>query len=121
MESLSAKRKIGVSFSRTNFHFYWDWFAKEDLNNDLELVELSFEKNNVEDIPACDGFVLTGGVDVHPSFYNASDDYANKPKAFEIERDFFEKKIYDYAQQHKLPLLAICRGMQLVNVLEGGK
>jgi len=116
-----SKRKIGVSFSRTNFRFYWDWFAKEELNDDLELVELSFEKNNVEDILTCDGFVLTGGVDIHPSFYKASDEYANKPDVFEIERDVFEKKIYEYAQQHKLPLLAICRGMQLVNVLEGGK
>src|SRR5947209_8951692 len=99
------KRKIGISFSRTNFHFYWDWFIKEELN-DVELVELSFQKNNVEDIAVCDGFVLTGGVDIHPSFYNAFEDYANKPAAFEIERDRFEKKIYEYTQLHKLPLLA---------------
>lgn len=115
------KRRIGISFSRTNFRFYWEWFTAEDLGDDVELVELSFEKNNVEAFASCDGFFLTGGVDIHPSFFDASENYANKPAAFEIERDLFEKKIYDYSQQHNAPLLAICRGMQLVNVLEGGK
>lgn len=114
-------KKIGISFSRTNFHYYWEWWTKEDLQNDVQLVELSFEKNNTEDIAACDAFVLTGGVDIHPSFYNGNVHYPNRPESFEINRDVFEKKIYDYSQQHKLPLLAICRGMQLVNVLEGGK
>jgi acyl-CoA reductase-like NAD-dependent aldehyde dehydrogenase/anthranilate/para-aminobenzoate synthase component II len=115
------KKKIGISFSRTNFNYYWEWWTKEDLKDDLELIELSFEKNNAEDIVACTGFVLTGGVDIHPSFYNGNFSYPNQPETFQIERDIFEKKIYDYSQQHKLPVLAICRGLQLVNVLEGGR
>lgn len=114
------KRKIGISFSSTNFQYYWNWFTKEDLANNLELVELSFEKNNVEDFSICDGFVLTGGVDVHPTFYNGADDYPNRQE-LQIERDAFEKKIYEYSQVHRLPLLAICRGMQLVNVINGGR
>ncbi len=115
------KKKIGISFSRTNFQFYWDWFTQQDLADDLELVLLSFEKDNVEDFTTCDAFVLTGGVDIHPSFYGGEATYSNQPKTFEIERDRFEKKIYAYSQQHRLPLLAICRGMQLVNIVEGGK
>lgn len=115
------KKKLGISFSRTNFQYYWNWFTTRDLQNDIELVELSFEKNNVDDIATCHAFVLTGGVDVHPSFYNGNEVYFNQPDEFQIERDLFEKKIYKYSQQEKLPLLAICRGMQLVNVLEGGK
>lgn len=114
------KKRIGISFSRTNFQHYWNWWTEEDLGDEFELVELSFEKNNVEIISTCTGFVLTGGVDIHPSFYGGENTYANQPKIFEIERDIFEKKIYDYSQQHSLPVLAICRGMQLVNVLEGG-
>jgi acyl-CoA reductase-like NAD-dependent aldehyde dehydrogenase len=117
---MEYRKRIGISFSRTNFHFYWNWFTKNDLGNDLELVELSFEKNNVEDIVTCDAFLLTGGVDIHPSLYGGSLSYLNSPQNFEPERDAFERKIYRHSQQHRLPLLAICRGMQLVNVLNGG-
>ncbi len=115
------KKKIGVSFSTTNFKYYWYWFTEADLKDDVELVELSYQKNNIEDVCSCDGFVLTGGVDIHPSLYGSGEDYLNKPGAFQLERDLFEKAIYTYSQTHKIPLLAICRGLQLVNVLNGGK
>ncbi|MEO5564679.1 MAG: gamma-glutamyl-gamma-aminobutyrate hydrolase family protein [Chitinophagaceae bacterium] len=114
------KKKIGISFTKTNFQYYWNWFTKDDLKNDFELVELSFEKNNIEDISKCDGFILTGGVDVDTSFYNGASSYEDKP-IFQTNRDEFEKKIYLYSQEHNLPLLGICRGLQLVNVLQGGK
>lgn len=37
------------------------------------------------------------------------------------ERDAFERSLYFFAGQNHLPLLGICRGMQYVNILEGGK
>ena len=115
------KKKIGISFSNTNFIHYWNWIAPEDLQEDLKLIELSFQKNNTEDIAKCSGFVLTGGVDVHPSFYNGNTDYENSPSSHQVERDRFEEKIYRYSQLNNLPVLGICRGMQLINVLQGGK
>lgn len=115
------KKKIGISFTTTNFHYYWNWITKEDLGADFELLELSFEKNNTDDIAKCSGFILTGGVDVHPSFYNGEKIYENSPAIHQIERDRFEEKIYRYSQENKLPVLGICRGMQLINVLQGGK
>lgn len=115
------KKKIGISFSKTNFSYYWDWFTANDLNNELELVELSFLKNNVDDIAACDGFVLSGGVDIDPSLYHGHPDYNKRPETFQTDRDLFEKKVFDHAQKNKLPVLGICRGLQMVNVLLGGK
>ena len=115
------KKKIGISYTRTHFDNYWNWITKEDMQDDLELVVLSFEKNNTEEIYKCDGFILTGGVDVHPDFYNGKPVYNNSPATFQLERDVFEEKIYRYSQERKLPVLGICRGMQLINVLEGGK
>jgi len=115
------KKKIGISFTKTSFQNYWNWFTPQDLEDDIELVELSFEKNNSEDIYRCDGFVLTGGVDTHPSFYNGKTVYNNLPSSFQVERDLFEERIYRYSQLNNLPLLGICRGMQLINVLQGGK
>ena len=86
-----SKKKIGISFTHTRFHHYWQWLAEQNPGGEFEFIQLSFEKNNVEDIPACDGFVLTGGVDVHPSFYNAGGDYRHAPDRFEAQRDAFEK------------------------------
>ena len=87
---------------------------------EVELVDLSFRKNNLEDFERCDGFVLTGGVDVHPSLYGADVNYENRPEDFQVERDYFEEKLYRYSQENKRPLLALCRGMQLINALQGG-
>src|SRR5687768_3525762 len=115
------KKKIGISYCEYNFQNYWNWFKAEELAGDIELVELSFQKNNTEDIKSCDGFILTGGVDVTPSLYNENDQYENAPDVFRTDRDHFEKSIYEFSQKNKLPVLGICRGMQLVNVLEGGK
>src|SRR5688500_7969115 len=111
------KKKIGISFCENNFQNYWNWFRDEELADDIELVELSFQKNNTEDFQTCDGFILTGGVDVTPSLYNEDNNYENAPDNFRIERDQFEKSIYGFSQANNLPLLGICRGMQLVNVL----
>ncbi len=115
------KKRIGISETRTNFDNYPAWFTKEDLGDDLELLILSFQKNNVEDISKCDGFVLTGGIDIQPEFYGGTSNYENQPPAFQPDRDAFEQKIYEYAKENKRPVLGICRGMQLINVLEEGK
>lgn len=114
------KKKIGISYTETNFQNYWNWFNDQD-KQDIELIELSFLKNNEEDFSKCDGFILTGGVDIDPPFYSGNVEYENKPDKFEPARDQFEEKIYQYSQKNKKPLLGICRGLQLVNVLQGGK
>lgn len=115
------KKKIGITFTTTNFENYLNWFDEDDLGETFELVTLSFEQNNIEDINQCDGFVLTGGVDIHPSRYSGNLNYPNQPQQFQEDRDQFEARVYWYAKQHRLPLLGICRGMQLVYVLEGGQ
>ncbi|MDQ0109523.1 putative glutamine amidotransferase [Chitinophaga terrae (ex Kim and Jung 2007)] len=115
------KKKIGISYTETNFQNYDQWFTAQDLGDDLEIIILSFIKNNTEDISKCEGFVLTGGIDVQPSLYGGDMEYAYRPTAFLPERDQFEKLIYEYAKSHRLPVLGICRGLQYINILEGGK
>ncbi|CAL1517470.1 gamma-glutamyl-gamma-aminobutyrate hydrolase family protein [Chitinophaga sp. MM2321] len=115
------KKKIGISYTEANFKNYENWFTPQDLGEDIELVELSFKKNNTADIETCEGFVLTGGIDVDPELYNGKKDYPYKPATFLPERDAFEQQIYAYSQQQRIPVLGICRGLQYINILEGGK
>lgn len=115
------KKKIGISLTEASAPNYENWFTPADLGDDLELVILSYLRNNVEDISTCDGFVLTGGVDVLPSYYGGAENYPHQPAHFLPERDAFEKVIYEYSQQQRIPVLGICRGLQYINILEGGK
>lgn len=73
-------------------------------------------------LPIVDGFVLTGGQDVDPERYGISPDNVVYEKLGEITpmRDMVENLILDYAYEHDVPTLGICRGMQTMNVHFGG-
>jgi putative glutamine amidotransferase len=65
-----------------------------------------------------DGLVLTGGEDIDPAWYGADPSPELYPPS--RERDLFELAIFAAARQRELPILGICRGIQLVNVGLGG-
>ena len=69
-------------------------------------------------ISMIDKLILTGGQNVHPQFYGEkktieSDDY-------NLVRDEFELALLKEALRQNKPIMAICRGVQLVNVAFGG-
>ena len=64
------------------------------------------------------GLLLTGGGDVQPSIYGAAAHPAFA--AAEPGRDQFELALVRAASAADLPLLAICRGIQVLNVARGG-
>ncbi len=65
-----------------------------------------------------DGLVLTGGPDVDPKFYGA--DAHAETDTPRTERDAWEVALCEGALAEDIPLLAICRGMQVLNVALGG-
>ena len=65
-----------------------------------------------------DGLMLTGGGDVAPSLYGETA-HATVVEA-EPGRDAFEIALVTAARAQQLPILAICRGMQVLNVSGGG-
>jgi gamma-glutamyl-gamma-aminobutyrate hydrolase PuuD len=65
-----------------------------------------------------DAVVLAGGADIDPDAYGARRD----PETTETrpERDRFEWDLTESALEREMPVLGICRGMQLLNVVRGG-
>lgn len=69
-------------------------------------------------LDAVHGLVLAGGPDVDPAEYQAARDAATGPAR--PERDAWELALVRAALARDLPLLGICRGMQVLNVALGG-
>ena len=65
-----------------------------------------------------DGLVIAGGADIDPSCYDADRDEATGPAR--PDRDSSEWKLINLAFKLRIPLLGVCRGMQLLNVVLGG-
>ena len=67
----------------------------------------------------CDGVLLTGGADVDPQHYGATERHETV-KNINADRDAYEIALAREALKRDMPLLAICRGVQLLNVVAGG-
>ena len=71
-----------------------------------------------DSVPAIDGLLLTGGTDVAAALYNqARGDMTQDP---DDPRDAMEQSLLADALASDLPVLAICRGLQMFNVHLGG-
>lgn len=81
-------------------------------------VELARDADVTQLVERLDGLVLSGGADVDPARYGAAPE--EKLGALETERDEWELALLEAARTAGLPILAICRGLQLVNVAFGG-
>ena len=81
--------------------------------------QLTYEVDAVEVVVrSCAGLVLPGGVDVDPARY----DEARHPTVTGVDaaRDDYEMALVRAALAADLPMFAICRGLQVMNVAAGG-
>lgn len=65
-----------------------------------------------------DAVILSGGADVAPELYGAERHPLTDPAR--VDRDAWELALFRAAEARWMPVLAICRGLQLVNVARGG-
>lgn len=79
-------------------------------NEDLESIR--------EMVEHVDGVILSGGHDVNP--YNYGEDPLLKIGEVFPERDVFDMEIYKTAVKFNKPVFGICRGFQIINVVNGG-
>jgi len=65
-----------------------------------------------------DGLLLVGGPDLDPALYGAA--AHPEAEAAQPARDAFELSLLAGARERGIPVLGICRGMQVINVAAGG-
>lgn len=86
----------------TDIRYYGNWISN----------------NFVNTIRECDLLLLTGGEDIHPSLYNEK----IHPQSYHnLTRDLIEKQWFEKAVKLGKPILGICRGSQLLCILNGGR
>jgi putative glutamine amidotransferase len=65
-----------------------------------------------------DGVVFTGGLDLDSALWD--EDLHKATELVHARRQRFDLMLYDQVQKQKLPILAMCLGMQMINVAHGG-
>lgn len=101
-----------------HFLLRWDYVRGVELSGGIPVILAPWT-----DVPPSllldriDGLVLSGGQDIHPAMYGKVDSAMNTPIP---PRDTFEFALTREALERDMPILGICRGMQLLNVLCGG-
>lgn len=109
--------KIALTKSETKFDVYKSWL--EQYYIDYEVLDYKKDSDGLSVLDDCSGLILTGGVDINPEIYCDPDTKENCG-TFNPERDTFELKVIEKAMKKRLPILAICRGHQLINIYYKG-
>jgi len=74
---------------------------------------------SIPNIKDYDGVLFAGGKDIDPKHYEEAIKYPGLVQIDE-KRDAFEFELFDRAYRRRLPILGICRGIQMINVKFGG-
>ena len=122
---LTGRRKLGAqvagfpdSFADVALDLYVSAYAEAVTSAGGLPVHLPQHVDPAEYAGHLDGVLLSGGADVDPVRYGAVADPATGP--VERERDAAELALLELAVAEELPVLGICRGLQVLNVWAGG-
>lgn len=72
---------------------------------------------SISDLSACQGLVFPGGGDITPAFFGERD---RGSRCVDTELDILQLQALEYGIQRRIPILGICKGMQIINVGLGG-
>lgn len=107
--------RLGITVrSEADYYFVKKQYLK--FLSEFEIIFL-YPYINTHAHEECDGFVVIGGTDINPKYYG-EENYASY--LVEEEIDELDLKVIDYAVNNNMPLLGICRGLQVINVYFNG-
>lgn len=72
---------------------------------------------NPGELTSCDGLILPGGGDITPAFFG---EHNTDSMNIDTELDILQLQALDFCLRGHMPVLGICKGMQLINVSFGG-
>ncbi len=93
--------------------------AGDDWNVVVSWGEVDGAEGTLKKLAQADAVVVMGGPDVSPEFYGGTRNYANETPHFP-RTDEAQIALAQEAVERQIPLLGICRGMQILNVALGG-
>jgi putative glutamine amidotransferase len=110
---------ISKAVPAETYRFYGKWLQYGDSSvawHDLYHLELD---SALALLNQCDGLLLTGGTDIYPGRYGREQDTARCWKP-DFKRDTLESALIRAAMDLGMPIMGICRGLQMINVELGG-
>lgn len=114
--TIHTSERAGAVYKYGQAHTYVDAVRMAGGVPILIPVALSAQETR-EVFDRLDGIVFSGGNDVTPGIYHAEQTHARN---IDAPRDTHEVELMKLALAANKPVLAICRGMQLLNVVRGG-
>ena len=115
--ALSSRSRIDPNTNRI-FYDNESYFEFIRLGGGIASVVHAVNEEDAKEIAEkFDGLLLTGGEDVNPSLYHEENTHS---EGIDIDIENSDKYLYFAFKVAKKPILGICRGIQIINVLEGG-
>ncbi len=98
------------------------WYLSEE---GAEIVKKgTWRSSNVQEVlEGVDCVVVPGGVDISPTLYKDPQGWhgLEEDSTFAVERDVSDYILVSYCLDNDIPLLAICRGMQMLSIVSGAE
>lgn len=100
----------------------YEYIDKIENANGIPMILPVLQKYTDEElnrvIECVDGIIFTGGCNVKSKWYGEKS--LEKEAKEDDLRNKFERDLFLVAKKKKIPILGVCRGCQLINVLQGG-